>query len=71
MTRRNGNGNGNGVVAELAPMKLEECPVHGSLVLITHEGRFIRRCPGCIAEAERGMRILAEIAERKRLEGNS
>lgn len=57
--------NGNGTFAAMSPMRLEECPVHGSLVLITHEGRFIRRCPGCIAEAERALEILADIARRK------
>lgn len=64
------NGNGNGAVAEVEPMRIETCPVHDTLVLVTSSGKHVRRCPGCADEAARGFRILAEIAERKRLEGS-
>lgn len=63
--------NGNGTFAEMEPMRLETCPIHDTLVLISSSsGKHIHRCPGCVDEAEHGLRILAEIAERKRMEGD-
>jgi hypothetical protein len=47
-----------------APILLERCPVHGSLVAYDGDGHLLGRCDGCCREAALAFRRLAHMPKR-------